>query len=387
MALSIKYTPPAYSSLQDDLIYTVADNAKVSDPDTYPNFKFIGDVYVGGNLVARIKRVPNPDTGIGVFNIGAILRNYASTLFNPAAGVLVAQVAGDGRWTASVTMKFGEEWSYTPTFDIVVDTARTFFNNYNGRPNGNTSSLIGKTDKIVSNRPFSGQVLQSSSFYLIPYFPTGTGTVSVVVTPSGGGSGFTTSFAPSAANILQQLNIAPGALNAIHPGAITSATTSYTVAIGAQAYTVRVICEAQYTPYMVHFLNQYGGFDSKIFSKVSRRNLDVTRKDYGRQPYTVDSDGQVSYKSSNGVYNEFRSTYASHYKEKLTLNTDLLTDQEYTWLSDLILSPLIYLEVGGLFYPIVITDNNYESKKVINDDPTNLTINIEFGNQLNAQYR
>lgn len=387
MALSIKYNPPAYSSFQDDLIYTVADNDKVIDPDTYPNFKFIADVYIGGNLVARLKRVPDPATGIGIFEIGSIVRSYAAIAFNPATGSLVAQTFGDSAWTVAVTMHFGEEWDYTPIYDVVVDSSRTFFNNYNGRLYGSVSSLIGLTDKVISNRPLSGATTLTSSQLFVPYFPTSTTAVSVIVTPSGGGSGFTTSFAPGTANVLQLLNVAPVNLNALHAGTITAATTSYTVKISNQTYTFKIICEPQYTVYPIHFLNQYGGFDTKLFSKVSRRTYDIVRKDYGHQPYTIDSDGQPSYKSTNGVYNEQRSTYSSQFKEKMVLNSDLLTDQEYAWLRDLIVSPMVYLEDNGYCFPAVITDSNYEAKKVINDDLTNLTLNIEFGNQLNAQYR
>jgi hypothetical protein len=39
------------------------------------------------------------------------------------------------------------------------------------------------------------------------------------------------------------------------------------------------------------------------------------------------------------------------------------------------------------FVPVIITNNNYEHKKVINDDLTNLTLNIEFGDRFNTQYR
>jgi hypothetical protein len=45
------------------------------------------------------------------------------------------------------------------------------------------------------------------------------------------------------------------------------------------------------------------------------------------------------------------------------------------------------MESGGYFIPISITGNNYEYRKSINDKLTNLTINIEFGDQFNAQYR
>ncbi len=71
----------------------------------------------------------------------------------------------------------------------------------------------------------------------------------------------------------------------------------------------------------------------------------------------------------------------------MTLNSDLLTDAEYIWLQDLILSPMVYIEDSGYFFPCVITDNDYEPKKYINDDLSNLVINIEFGKQQNAQYR
>ncbi|HVX51246.1 MAG TPA: hypothetical protein VHB48_13855, partial [Chitinophagaceae bacterium] len=87
------------------------------------------------------------------------------------------------------------------------------------------------------------------------------------------------------------------------------------------------------------------------------------------------------------VYNETRSTYASQYTEKMTLNTDIITDEEYIWMADLVLSPLVYMETGGYFIPIAITATSYEYKKRINDKLTNLQIDIEFGDHFNTQYR
>lgn len=101
----------------------------------------------------------------------------------------------------------------------------------------------------------------------------------------------------------------------------------------------------------------------------------------------MNASGEVDYYNSNNVYNETRSVYASQYKEKMTLNTDILTDEEYDWLADLILSPMVFIEMNSYFIPCVIVRNNYEFKKVINDKLTNLTIDIEFGEQFNAQYR
>lgn len=387
MAIVIKATPAAYSSIHDDLIFTVSETVKTADSVTYPNYKFIADVYIAGTLQARIKKIQDPVTGIGIFNIGQVVRNYIATVFNPTGSVLIAQQLGAGVFSLSVQVKFGEEYAYTSTYNLTVDSARIFFNNYNGRLVGNTSSLTSYTNKVASHRPTINQTLLTSTFNFIPYFPTTTTAVDVVVTPFGGGTTYSTSFSPSNAFDLQLINVAPVALNALQAGTINASTTYYTVQIGTQTYRFNIICEPFYTCYMVHFLNKLGGFESKLFNKVSRRSIDISKKDFGKVPYTVDSDGVVSYKNANGVYNETRAVYSVQFVEKLILNTDLLTDEEYVWLEELIVSPMVYLQDGAYFFPVILKENSYEPRKVINDDLTNLTISLEYGTQLQTQSR
>lgn len=387
MAITIQATPAAYSSLQDDLIYTVAEVVKTGNPTLYPNYKFVADVYVNGVMITRIKKTPNPTTRIGIFNIGQVVRNYLALFFNPTANVLVSQQIGTGAFWLDIQMKFGEEYSYTTYTNLTIDSSRKFFNNYNGRLVGVTSSLAAFANKVASNRPTTGQCFFENNSCFIPYFPISTSAVNLVVTPYGGGNVYSTTFTPSTAYDLQLLNVAPGNLNAIAAGTINQSTTYYTVAIGSQTYRIDLICEPIYEKYVLHFLNKYGGFESKIFSKVSRKTLNIEKKDFGKLPYNVDISGVVTYKNANNVYNESRSVYASQYKEKLTLNSDFITDNEYQWLSDLILSPMVYIEDSGYYYPCVITENNYEPKKFINDELTNLTLSVEYGERLNAQYR
>jgi hypothetical protein len=388
MSLTILAGPAQYSSVHDDLVYTVSEPTHTADPVTYPNYKFIGDVYIGGVLIARIKKIPDPLTQIGIFNVGQIVRNYLTTLFNPTGSVLVAQTLGDGQFSVTVTMKFGEEYNGTSFTALVSDSPRTFFNNYNGRLVGVTSSLSAFTNKLATNRPATvSNVFQTSNYSFISYFPTSTSPVSYTITPIGAGVGFSGTIIPTNAYELEIINVAPGALNVISPGCIISGTTGYTVTIGSQTYTFNVICEAVYTPYTLHFLNQYGGFESKIFTKVSRKTYAIEKKDFGKLRYTVDGAGAVTYKNANNVYNEGRSVYSSQFTEKLLLNSDFLTDGEYSWLAELILSPMVYVEDGGYFFPCVISESNYEFKKAVNDDLTNLSLSIEYGQQLSAQYR
>src|SRR4051812_33871473 len=121
MALEITAFPADYSSLHGDLIYTVSETDHTADPVTYPNYKFVGDVYVGADLVARIKKVPDPVTGIGVFNISQIVRNYIMTVFAPRPNHLRAQIMGDGEFFLKITMKFGEEYAYTTYTNLNID--------------------------------------------------------------------------------------------------------------------------------------------------------------------------------------------------------------------------------------------------------------------------
>jgi hypothetical protein len=387
MAITIQAVPDNYSSVHGNLIYTVAETAHTADPSTYPNYKFIADVYIGGNLIGRIKKVPDPTTHIGIFNIGQIIRNYLECVFNPTASVLKAQELVENQFFLSVQVKFGEEYGTTSYYGLVSDSSRRFFNNYNTRLAGVSTSLSPLTNKVASSRPDIGEVFLDSKFAFMPYFPIVTSAVSFVVTPQGGGSVLSTTFTPAQAYNMQILNVSPQALNAVSPGTINASTTKYTVQIGSQTYTFNLICEPINNKYALHFLNKYGGFETKIFNKVSRKTLNFERKDFGKLPFIVDSSGVVSYKNSNGVYNESRSVYSVQHQEKLTLNSDILTDAEYEWLFELVASPMVYIEDGNYFFPCIMTENNYEPKKYINDSLTNLTINIEYGQQLNSQFR
>jgi hypothetical protein len=365
-------TPSAYSSAHDDLIYTVYDAHSV-DPVGYPNYKYIADIYVNSNLVARLKKIQDPTTNVGVFNVGPTVRNYLATTFNPTSGIYCQNLAS-GEFYVNVLVKFGEEYNFTNYLSIVSASTVKVYNSYN--TDLGVQALTSKVNKIASNRPLTGEVLLTSAYYFVPYF-----LVSGVVTVTVDGVVF---FYSPPTFTLQMLNISPVAINAAHPGLITADTKTYSVAINSQTIIMSVVCEQLYTPYTLHFLNRYGGFESKIFQKLSRKNFEVTRKDFGKLPYTVNGSGVVSYKKGL-VYNEQRSVYASTWKESLTLNSDFLTDAEYVWLEDLLISPMVFLEDVS-FYPVVLTDNNYEAKQSVNDELSNLTLSIEYQTK-NAQYR
>lgn len=406
MSYTLLTYPGDYYSAHGDAIYVVYDDTRPADTANYTNYRYVCDVFINGGTapVTTLRKVPQPGTNLGIFNIGDIIRNYVIAVFNPLPNTLVCQETGSGQFFTSVVCKFYAEYYqlistvWTPKPDpgpvtyLATDNARTLFNHYNGRMPGVHTSLAALADKVVSNRPVDNYINAGDAYCFLSYFPT-TAAARTLQVKSYAGNTLQTRYngtlTPSAANNLQILNVAPNAINAANAGTINASTTKYTVQVnGGKTYSFNITCEAVYTNYTLHFLNQYGGFESRDLTKLSRRSIAITKTDFGRLPYTVATDGTVSYfNAATKVYNETRSTYASQYTEKMTLNTDIITDEEYAWLADLVLSPLVYMEMNGYFIPVAINATNYEYRKRINDKLTSLQLDIEFGDQFNTQYR
>lgn len=398
MALDLLYNPGEYFSAHGDLIFTLLEDTKPFSSTLYPDYRYVCDVYIGAVLQARLKAHPRPDDKIGVFNIGNVIRNYFLAFFAPVAASLRAQKVGENYFYVNVICRFGEEYGNVTYSNIIVDSQRSYFNHYNGRLIGQTTNLPNYLDKVMSVRPYATPVYRDANFCFIPFLATDDTTVNLVIKSynSGGLIATTTQpFTPTAlsSNEQQLFNVAPAAINAAAPGFISSFVTYYTVEfnttniVNDSIYRFNLVCEPKYEVFTIHFLNRFGGVESRDFTKVSRRRIEIEKKDYGSSAYVITSLGQPEYFNEKKVYRETKSVYAGAWKEKMVLNTDILTDAEYEWLEDLVLSPLAFIEIEDYFFPITMTDNNYEPKKTVNDDLTNLTINIEYGDRFNTQYR
>jgi hypothetical protein len=391
MALTLSNTPGSYFSAHGDLVFVVADVTKASDPVTYVDYKYVCDVYVDSVLVARLKAVPRPDTYFGIFNIGTIVRSYVSATFNPTANALRAQELGSGEFFVTAILRFGEEYGFTMYTNLLTDSARVYYNHYNGQLIGALTNLAALADKAATYRPTITSVPRTADYMFIPYFPTSTANITVTVQTfnSNGLQGtYAQVFAPATANTLQQFNIAPSVINSLSANMIHDGIEYYTVQFGLTSlYRFNLVCEARHTIYALHFLNAAGGFESKHFTKASRNKVSIDREDFGKLPYQISDAGVQTYYNSNNVHHDQRSTYAVTYKETRELNTDFISDDEYVWLADMVLSTMVYFEVSGHFIPVTIDERSYEPKKGINDKLSNLNIKIEYGDTRNAQYR
>jgi len=399
--MEVLFTPSnGRYSVHDDLIYTVRDLVKANDPGTYPDYRYIADVYNGADLVARLKAYPQPDTKVGVFNISNILRNYLTPVFNPTPNTFNAQTLTTGDWNVSGTVIFGEEYDFVQYLNVSGTTGLLFYGHYNGRKIGVVTNLEAEAD-FESVRPRTTFVYRNTDNCFIPYLNVSlSNTVSVTITLYNSVGGvIATKTASETIPVVASMgliNIGIAGVNAfMSPDFVTEGTAYYTVTLDsvgepAQTITINVLCEDKHDVYTLHFMNRFGGFETMSFSKVSRQSVNIEKSEFGKLPYTLNA-GVPEYYTSNKVYNETRSVFASQFTEKMTLNTDLLNDDHYVWLRDLVLSPMVFMEFESgsdvYFVPVNIIATDYEMKKSVNDKVSNLTLEVEFGDRFNAQFR
>lgn len=381
--MTFESTPVQYSAVNDPLVYVVYD-AHAANPTTYPNYKYIAELEINGVQVFKGKYFPHPTSNRGIIDLGSVIREYCVQSFGADVGnAMLADEMGEGEFRVSCVVKIREEYGTTTSAVLITDSSRVFFNYYNGRFPG-FESLSAYDDDVISDRPLPIELTFTAGNYFIPYFAELSTAFNVVVT--GGTSTRTKVITPTTTNTMQLINISPGAINDEYPGNFTTSSTAYTVQIGTKTYQVKIICAGLYKNYYVHFLNKWGGYESMMFNKVSRKTFDIEKKTFKQLPYRVSATGVVSVINNLTMYKQ-TTQFAGRFRERLRLNTDFLTDADYQWLSQLVTSPEVFVEDEGELYPVVLTGNNYEFKEHIVDGLINLMIDVDFGATYKTQFQ
>lgn len=135
---------------------------------------------------------------------------------------------------------------------------------------------------------------------------------------------------------------------------------------------------SNYDRYVVHFLNRLGNYDSFTFNLVSVDESKKEVKEYRNSPYYLNTSNKLVYVNSKGD----RQNYSTVITNKITLNSDWVSDTTYAWLKDLFMSPSIKLEdASGNLYAVTCTMKDYKKRKVVNDKIFNVTVELEFDYQ------
>jgi hypothetical protein len=335
-------SPAAYSSGHNNLFYVVS-----SDNTAQPVFKYLFDVYIGVDLVARIKVYPD-DNDLGVLNLKRIASAYFTNQYFESTGDVITGITADGYFSKSLQVKIGEEYDYTMYTDLVTAPAITVYNYYNAVTPVNTTNLLTQyADKFLTTRPLLDKSTSDEYLYTSYFNPSGGSTDVTIRSYDTDGAMIgeqTTSFT----HTLAQIGYGIKNLQNSYPTLVTDDLWFYTIRIGTETLKVFKTCNKFTQHYNLVFLNKLGGWDTYSFRYKSQRTIRIDKKTCARMDYRVTAGGDVlnydySDISHGTVYRGDQQVYAVDQKTLFRLNTDTLTDHENKWLHELIASPLVYI--------------------------------------------
>ena len=142
----------------------------------------------------------------------------------------------------------------------------------------------------------------------------------------------------------------------------------------SETYRINIKDEcSKYDTNDIYFFNRFGAVESFRFDRLRRDKFNVVRKQYKQTPYTL-SGSSYSY----GTDAKSKSNYYTEANQTITLNSNWISEEESTWLKELIMSPYIWMLDGGVLKSVNVINSEYETKRVINDKVFNLTIDVEL---------
>lgn len=402
MAITILDSPALYSSMHDDLWFVSSSTNSGSN-----NFKFVYDVKVNGNLVARSKVFPDPSGGYGVFNASPIVRAYSTNYFEPSGNSIL--VASNDKLKVDYRIEIGEEVSgivttnmtsgnysaynfYPPLFaDIlaVKNNIPLVLSNYY-----DNLLIQNFTDDWLTERDTDDISIEYGDNFYISYFKRTIGTYNANVEIIGA-NGLVIQTISQVISLTGQFNLFNLQAEHINTWAgsnvITENTYGYNFYITRGAATSRKIkfiqrCYPKYKQYNLHFINRLGGWDTMKFALVNRRSSEFQRSTYRRNDWQLNGS-QMSNVDNYNRYNETALNYAIQHKDMFNLKSDWINEQDYTWLGQLAASSIVYIEVLGAYFPVIVSSSNYEYKVQSADKLFNFEIDIEVSKYINSQFR
>jgi len=372
MSITIHQSPTGYTSAHEEVWHVVESTDK-----NITGFQYVYDIYKGAELLTRVKNSPLGASKLGVLDVGNIVRSaldsYNFPTFNLAAFTNEVTLGADIFFT-DYDVRYGQVSGVGEVSGNLASGTYRVYNNYKRSKWDNATSEI-SADAFLTNRP-SGST----------YYPGEPIVASVYVGSEDRSRLLTTSYGNAGKyyNTSGQYNL--GYTFGILPvsGTITFDLQDENDDV-IDTITFRQKC-AKYETHTLIFLNAYGAYDSFTFvhGKLMMSN---EKKKFEQMRWALSGNSMVE--KSGAVYNESMKTYAVKYKERMMLTTDILSTGEYNWLSELINSPQVYYysTENAEYYPVQITDTDYEFKDDKINKTDTLSVTIEFSTPQNTQYR
>jgi hypothetical protein len=274
MAIVINNEPGSYPSVTDEMLFTVYEATKAIDEVTYPDYRYVCDIYVDSVLVARQKARPNPDNKRGIFDVSTVLRDYISSYglkanYSNQTEVYTVQL--------NYRVKFGEEYDGTLYTNLLVDSSdRDCYPSYEKRPFTDSEVLLTGNPQVASNMPLITHGYKEEKWKILPLFSNTSGlsldyrirNASGVLIEQG-------SILHVGNKTINQINL--GLQRIITALALTdqnvedAATIDFDFEDG-DIYTINLIC-SKHPLVTLAWLNPFGGYESACFMGLRRGTL------------------------------------------------------------------------------------------------------------------
>jgi hypothetical protein len=368
-------SPSGNVSVQDSLWF-IAN----SDNRTEQDFKYVFDLFEGDNQLIRAKVFPEPTTSKGYFDAAPVIRNeitfdwftpvsplathYSSYLIDPDYSGQIAtrfqiRVGEDFSGLTTLNLASGNTIAYNaavPLFNRRVP--KTVTTDPEWMTNRPLKATIANTDKLmVGIKCKQNKLTMNCKSYDI------NNTLINNITATYEYQTNLTGYDTPEYREFVQLDLGVDAVTKTTGNNVFNAAY-YDISFGElkiDKFRIYLKCD-RYDTVNLHFINALGMFDTAKFGLVKKLSLDLERKNFSRREFTLNATS-VDYYNSNKVYNESRINFGSKIDWTYKLTMDYPSDAEYQWLSELIVSPQIYAEIDGAYYPVSIKATNYEYKE------------------------
>jgi hypothetical protein len=140
-------------------------------------------------------------------------------------------------------------------------------------------------------------------------------------------------------------------------------------------------CETNYTPYELHWLNRWGGFDSFVFDCKSNQTTEVNKTFAKYSPDRV-SGSTLVYTTQAQRTRAFNTATSESY----SLNSRLLQDFEVSGLEDLVTSPEVYWRSDAGFVSVNVSGRTYQHAKSENGLVYSLALDMVIDNSDERQW-
>jgi len=384
MSITIISALPSLLPVGNSDVVVVSSNNTAS-----ANFRYVCDVS-GSLSSARLKCDKLPTTNNGFFGVSKVVE----TLIAPKIPQLTSGWQ-DGGYAVNTNLTFREEFGSPPTVatggtasaSLIAWQAAFRQQDYAAySPSGYQANTIAGATVTVSNRPTSYTLASADHDFLGFLIKAGSTPVAEIQYNDTSGASARVFTVTGSSNISNYFNMGAIGLYNLTAGQTSDsddgsvlfppAGASYTVRLilddaaddkdRTPTYTITIDNCQRYNDLRVFFRNMYGGVDGYTFTRMNRQRVDVDRKTYGYNASVYGDD----------VYDK---QWSVTYRDTYTLNSDWLTDAEFTWLQEMIYASECWIQLGTQLVPVVVQTNTYNVRKRVVDKLQQISVDVQVG--------